>query len=253
MPETLRRIRLCGVPASPLSVDAAGDDGRSSVLVLFCRRPSLRIGKQRLAAELGAEAALSVAEALLDCALEDASAWPGEVVISPAESADEEWAAQVLDGRAEVVPQPPLGFGERLEYIDRTLRTRGVTRIAFIGSDAPGLDSTYYSAADAALADHDVVIGPALDGGVTLMGARVPWRGLAQLPWSQDTLYASLFESCRQAGLSTALLPPNYDVDTGADIDRAIEALKNDQRPARCRLRAVLIEARASSSAPGPA
>ena len=51
-------------------------------LVLVCKRPALGIGKQRLAAKVGQELALQIAEALLACALEDVLAWPGSVVIA---------------------------------------------------------------------------------------------------------------------------------------------------------------------------
>ncbi|HET7757822.1 MAG TPA: hypothetical protein VFK87_11255, partial [Steroidobacteraceae bacterium] len=68
----------------------------TAVLVVFCRRPSLGAGKQRLAARLGGAGALAVAGALLECALEDAAAWPGELVLSPESPASAHWARQLL-------------------------------------------------------------------------------------------------------------------------------------------------------------
>ena len=49
-------------------------------LVLLCKRPALGHAKQRLAGTLGQEAALSVAQALLACALEDLRQWRGQQI-----------------------------------------------------------------------------------------------------------------------------------------------------------------------------
>jgi uncharacterized protein len=220
-----------------------------AVLVLFCRRPSVQTGKQRLAAVIGAERACRVAQALLDCALEDAHIWPGAVVISPADPRDAQWAMQLLDRPVDVVPQPDGGFGERLEQVDRMVRARGATHVVFIGSDAPSLDGHYYAAARAALVEHDFVLGPAAGGGVALMGARVHWSALANLPWSESTLCAVLSAACRDAPASVAMLPMSYDVDTATDLDHAAERLRSDDRPARRRLLELLVAIRAGSAA----
>lgn len=228
----------------PSSTIISQGDPAAGTLVLFCRRPRPGIGKQRLAGEIGVEGAHRIAEALLDCALEDAAEWPGEVVVAPAAAIDSEWAAGVMQRPVSVLAQPASTFGERLEFIDAALRARGQQRVTFIGSDAPTLDRSFYDAARAALTEYDVVLGPALDGGVTLMGARVPWSGLPRLPWSQDTLHASLAESCRAAGSTVATLPQSFDVDTLADLRRAAESLRTDPRPARRRLRELLNDPR---------
>jgi hypothetical protein len=211
----------------------AGPGGPEAALVVFCKRPAPGTAKQRLAAALGDEAALRIAQALLDCALEDAQAWPGPVVLSPAHAIDAPWARRLLRRPARVVAQPDGGLGERLEAVDRELRSGGLTHLIFIGSDAPGLDEGYYAAARRALEWHDVVLGPARDGGVTLMGARRSWPPLAGLPWSESTLAAGLERCCIDAGASVASLPRSYDVDTAQDLALAHEDLGGDSRAAR--------------------
>lgn len=212
----------------------------SVVLVVFCRRPSLHAGKQRLATAIGVERAQRVAQALLACALEDATVWPGPVVIAPADACDREWARQ-LCGRWDVLPQSEGGFGERLEALDRELRGYGARSIVFIGSDAPALNEDDYATARAALADHDIVLGPAADGGVTLMGARLPWPTLPDLPWGEANLFEALSDRCRARSLSVALLRPGFDVDTVADLERVLVQLRQDARPARRELHALLV------------
>lgn len=205
----------------------------STALVVFCRRPAPGIGKQRLAADIGSAAAAEIAELLLGAALEDAARWPGPVVLSPSEAHDAEWAARLLDRPVQVIPQPAGNLGERLQSVDRCVREHHRAAVVFIGSDAPALGEQDYAAARSALMHDDVVLAPAMDGGVTLMAARNAWPDLADLPWSSDQLHAALAERCTTQGLRVARLPPGYDVDRAADLQRLCQDLRTDQRPAR--------------------
>ncbi|MGH8297422.1 MAG: DUF2064 domain-containing protein, partial [Steroidobacteraceae bacterium] len=223
----------------------------AATLVLFCRRPALGNGKQRLARSLGETASLAIAEALLECALEDAAAWPGVVVISPSSADDAAWAAALTGDPERVLTQGEGNLGRRLNRVDASLRRRGCERVLFIGSDAPSLRPGDLRAAAQSLGDADVVLVPAEDGGVTLMGSRVAWPDLTGLPWSQSTLGAALEQRCREARLSVVRLPGSYDVDEAADLPAAIAALSSDDRPARARLRELLVAVlRSSSSGP---
>ena len=209
-------------------------------LVLFCRRPAEGVGKQRLASALGTGPAAELAALLLETALEDAASWPGPVVLSPADPQDTAWASGLLTRTSEVVAQPAGNLGERLNAVDRALRARGHQQLCFIGSDAPALDPAYYSAARAALAEADVVLGPAVDGGVTLMAAAQPWPSLSGLPWSSADLGHALSALCEARGLRVAALGLRHDVDVPADLATAWRELRTDRRPGRRALRAWL-------------
>lgn len=212
-----------------------------AALVLFCRRPLLGEGKRRLARALGDARAFAVAQALLKCALEDVADWPGPLVLSPARAEDAPWAAQQVSRAVRVLPQPEGNLGERIAAVDALVRDDGCDRVLFIGSDAPSLRAAHLIAAVDALERSDVVLMPSADGGVTLMGSRVRWPDLAGLPWSKAGLGEALAQLCRGAGLGVALLEGSYDVDEPADCLLAIERLAHDERPARRRLRALLI------------
>ncbi len=208
---------------------------RETVLVVFCRRPAPGVGKQRLAAGVGREAALSIADALLACTLEDLRDWNGPIVLAPAEPQDQVWAQSLLGTRTQVQvqPQQPGNLGERLEAVDRVLRAQGATRVLYIGTDAPALPSGCFVEAADALCRADVVVVPARDGGVALMGAARAWPPLAALPWSTAALGASLEAACRARGDSIARLAGSSDVDELADLDWVCTALADDRRPAR--------------------
>ncbi|MEZ5563512.1 MAG: glycosyltransferase [Gammaproteobacteria bacterium] len=207
---------------------------RPAVLVVFCRRPVIGTGKQRLAAEIGTAQAAEIATLLLATTLEDARSWPGPVVLAPSEAEDADWAATLLPGSATIIPQTAGNLGERLQGIDRMVRATQPGAVIYVGSDAPVLSEADYAAARKALMHHDVVLGPALDGGVTLMGARCPWPELADLPWSSDQLCAALAGHCVAHGLDVATLQPvRYDVDLATDLQRLCADLRTDMRPAR--------------------
>ena len=204
------------------------------VLVLVCKRPALGIAKQRLAASVGQEGARRVAEALLACALEDAREWPGPVVIAPAHASDYAWAASLLpqlQPKIHIVPQTEGNLGQRLNAVDRSLRERGLEQLIYIGSDAPALVAADHAAAREALLNHDIVLKPAADGGVVLMGSRRSWPMLTRCR-STSHLGSALADCCQAAG-SLAMLAHSFDVDEKQDMLHLITALKADQRPAR--------------------
>ena len=207
-----------------------------SVLVVFLRRPALNVGKQRIAAELGAQAALGLSHCLLAATLEDAMEWQGQIVLAPAHHADVDWAHDLLDGQAKIVAPPAGNLGKRINAVDQTVRKAAPPCVIFIGTDAPSLDNDYLVQARDALARFDVVLGPADDGGVTLMGARQPWPKLNDLPWETPELGNALEAACTDQGLSVNRLDRRYDVDTHSDLARAYADLHRDPRPARQQL-----------------
>ena len=208
-------------------------------LILVCKRPAPGIGKQRLTASLDTEMTQKIADALLACALEDACDWPGPVVIAPASVEDVEWARALsapVTSPVTVAPQVAGNLGQRLNALDQTLRAQGMKQLVFIGSDAPGLDTADYAATCAALHHADVVLIPALDGGVVLMANRYAWPDLSALPWSSGQLGVALINACRKARQSVRTLRQGTDVDEIEDLLRLVTLLRQDSRPARCAL-----------------
>ncbi len=88
-----------------------------------------------------------------------------------------------------------------------------------IGTDAPGVDRHYLRAAATALARHDAVVGPALDGGYTLIGLRRPAPQLFDaMPWSTSQVMDQTRTRLRRLGLRHAELAPLSDIDEPADL-----------------------------------
>jgi len=212
----------------------AADENQTSwpAVIVFCKRPHAGSGKQRLAASIGSASALGIAEALLDCALEDARDWPGRLVIAPACAADRDWATSLHAG-ADVIVQTDGNMGQRLQHIDHCLLQQGCAQRIFIGTDAPLLSQQTLHDAARAMQHNDVVLQPALDGGVTLMATTPAWPDLNELPWSNSDLGLALQAACLVAGHSLFLLPASIDIDVLADLHQVWPDLLDDPRPAR--------------------
>ena len=184
------------------------------VLVLFAKYPVPGYAKTRLIPALGATraalvhrhlAALTVAKLL-------ASNAPVEVRYAGA-SADtmREW----LGNGVTLIEQVEGGLTERL--IDAS---RAAPHI-FFGADTPDLDGETINAAITALRDHDIVIGPAEDGGYYLIGMNEARPELlTDMPWSTEQVFPETMRRCASLGLMTAILPMLADCDRPEDLAR---------------------------------
>ncbi|MBB4602280.1 hypothetical protein HNQ93_002151 [Hymenobacter luteus] len=192
-------------------------------LLLFARRPELGRVKTRLAADLGDEAALAVYRRLLAHTQAVAApvaahrtVWLAEA--GPAADLSDEW------GGYEQQPQPPGDLGQKMQAAFAQSFARGAAAVVIIGTDCPGLTTAHLTAAFRALETHDVVLGPATDGGYYLLGMKQLWPDLFQnKAWSTETVRAATEADVQRLKLSLCLLPELRDVDTAADL-RAWEA-----------------------------
>ena len=209
---------------------------KDPTLVVFCKRPKIGQGKQRLAAEIGKDKAFEIAKFLLACAFEDARNWKGPVILSPSDKDDIDWFRQYYGKKCTLLSQPLGNIGERIQWVDQELRNKGHNSLIYIGTDAPGLNSAYYQKACKALRLAEVVLGPAEDGGVTIMGSNSIWPALKKLPWSMDNLGISLLEHCLENGKTVEVLPQSSDVDLKSDLLKVKDYLVGDKRKERRRM-----------------
>ncbi|MEJ7661376.1 MAG: TIGR04282 family arsenosugar biosynthesis glycosyltransferase [Hymenobacter sp.] len=148
-------------------------------LLIFAREPVLGRVKTRLAAGIGAEAALAAYRELLalTAAAVAAAQVPATVWLAEA-PADE--AAATIPAAAPPRPewpglpwrvQPPAdSLGTRMAHAFGAAFGAGAGRVVVIGTDCPGLSAALLTRAFDQLLTHDVVIGPAADGGYYLLG-----------------------------------------------------------------------------------
>lgn len=190
------------------------------VLQQFARYP--QPGKVKTRLQLSPEDACAVHEELLlltasvlsASSLGDAELWVDH------EGVHATLSAAVSLGMAGPYLQSGSNLGERMYGALQHGLRRG-SAVVLVGSDCPGLSERYLAEAFAALESADVVLGPAEDGGFVLIGCRRVSEGmLSDVSWGGDGVLKQTRVKLDNSGLSVALLPELYDVDTPADLQR---------------------------------
>lgn len=206
-------------------------------LIVLTKRPKLGVGKQRLAKSIGIHPAKGIAEALLECVFEDLKDWARAGYFSVADDTDLDWAQAQCEARklqlVHCLAQGAGNLGHRIHGLETLASERGFNKRIYIGSDAPVLSAAMFLEIESDLDHFDVVLIPAIDGGVVLMASKLPWPDLTALPWSESDLGRVLRESCERLGMSVLVKPVASDIDVGSDLISYIPILKKDQRRSR--------------------
>lgn len=201
-------------------------------LVVLTRAPERGTAKTRLIPALGVEATYRLARAFVadTLALAAAGPWRGLVACTAAEAERE---LRRFAPAARFIGQADGDLGAR---IDGALRAALVQSRAavLIGSDTPDLPRELIVDAFAALESADIALGPASDGGFTLIGVRRWWPGLFDsVEWSTDTVCARTLANAERLGCRVALVDEWADVDDVRSLaELARRLLGNDRAPA---------------------
>lgn len=178
-------------------------------LVIFARTPRRGAVKRRLAASVGAAAALRfhrlMLESLLRRLARDAR-WRTVLCVTGGSWRWPRGLPRIAQGRG--------GLGARMA---RAIAAMPPGPVVLVGSDVPDIRPAHIERTFRALAGHDAVFGPARDGGYWLIGVRdrAFLRGLFEgVRWSTEQALAD----------TVANLPPGRShalVDTLSDVDDA--------------------------------
>lgn len=209
-------------------------------LLLFTRYPAPGAAKTRLIPTLGEVGAAQLHRGLAELALSEMNRYEGASAEIWYTGADLSAMAAWLGNDNSFRPQSSGDLGERMADAFRTSFAEGADCIVIAGTDCPDLGADTYAAAFDALATHDVVVGPAVDGGYYLIGLRrQSWPRAEVLFHEVDWGTAQVFDQTRTrialAGLTHALTAPLVDIDTPKDLpvwQRRVEAATG--RPAVC-------------------
>ncbi|PLY00769.1 MAG: hypothetical protein C0622_08240 [Desulfuromonas sp.] len=111
-------------------------------------------------------------------------------------------------------------LGRRMSAAFADLFVDGMDAVIGFGTDIPGITPAIVIRARADLATHDIVIGPAADGGYYLIGMkRMHPELFGDLPWGTADVYRQTREICTELGLSVAELPVLHDIDRPEDLE----------------------------------
>ncbi|MEE4143417.1 MAG: TIGR04282 family arsenosugar biosynthesis glycosyltransferase [Halieaceae bacterium] len=109
-------------------------------------------------------------------------------------------------------------LGERM-YNAMVAGLERFERVVLVGSDCPGIDCDYLEQALGGLDRADLVLGPAVDGGYVLIGAKRVSPALFEgISWGSATVLAETLQRLRRMNWSWQTLPPLADIDRPEDL-----------------------------------
>jgi rSAM/selenodomain-associated transferase 1 len=178
--------------------------------------------KTRLIPAVGAEGAAALQAHLTELALRRACATQQSVRLWLAGAPDPSVTRLANELGVEVHPQPEGDLGDRMLAALRHAQACGRRGIV-IGTDCPAQSEADIEHAGALLAEVDVVLQPADDGGYVMIGMAQPHPEVfARMPWGTDAVLEKTRERIRALGLRHAELPALPDLDRPEDIAVAL-------------------------------
>ncbi len=191
-------------------------------LILFTRYPQAGSAKTRLIPALGPEGAAALQRRLTEGVVEEVERLRQRRSVSfeihfagGSLSLVEGWLASGDRCR----PQPLGDLGHRLQCAFASAFAAGFRRVVLVGSDCPALSAPVLERAFDALRDHDLVLGPATDGGYYLVGlcGTAPFL-FSEMAWGESSVLLRTLNRAAAVGLRVALLETLSDVDRPEDL-----------------------------------
>ncbi len=187
---------------------------RTKHLVVMAKAPRLGRVKTRLAKDIGAVAAWSFYRQMLAMVIQPLAAspkWQTWLCVSPDPSVHQH---RVWPVRTDRYTQGSGDLGVRM---GRAMAQLPPGPVVLIGADIPDIKPDHIDQAFRLLGRHDMVFGPAPDGGYWLVGQRRHPRFLqpfSNVRWSSPHAMADTIANL-PASVSVGYLPELSDVDDG--------------------------------------
>src|SRR5690606_6446954 len=150
-------------------------------LIIFVRNLIDGQVKTRLAETLGNEVAMDIYTQLLNKVHNTVQLLDTDKIVFYSDYIEEDiWDKDVYKKQV----QQGDSLGKRMENAFESSFAKGYQKLVIIGTDCPGIDEVILENAFAKLEEHDIVIGPAMDGGYYLLGMTKESPCLFQnIPW----------------------------------------------------------------------
>jgi len=192
------------------------------ILVIMAKEPLVGLTKTRLCPPLTLDEAARLYEALLRDSISLASSLVGielAIAVTPPESIS--YFKGISPPDTLLIPVECIDIGDCLTQVLGNLLDMGHPGVLAFNADGPSVPQGYIQAAVGLLDECDVVLGPSEDGGYYLVGIKQLHPEIfVGVTWSTPKVLYQTLTKIQELGLETELLPPWYDVDTAADIER---------------------------------
>lgn len=184
----------------------------SNCLVIFAKTPEIGKVKTRLGKDIGFDKARDIYERILLRLIDKHERKEYATVFYVSGNAH-----YFLDKNLDVATQIAGSLGDKL--FDAFCKQLGLyEKVVIIGSDTPSVSSDDIRKAFFTLDAHDVVLGPAVDGGYYLVGLKDVHNIFHLSAWSHKNVLRDTLKIVQEKGLSYALLDEKRDIDTLEDL-----------------------------------
>ena len=190
-------------------------------LVMFTKYPERGQVKSRLAKDMGKEKAAALYHCFIEDLLERLSrgTYRFQMAFYPADKEHE--IKEMFGNEFSYISQAGVDLGERMKNTFNLCFSEGSQSVVVIGSDSPDLPAWIIEEAFFSLDDHDVVIGPSVDGGYYLIGFRKETFNpdvFAGPVWGTASVFQQTMTILRETGALVYALPVWQDIDRPEDI-----------------------------------
>jgi hypothetical protein len=191
-------------------------------LIVFTRYPEPGKTKTRLIPVLGAEGAATLQRKMTENQLAEVKELQAFYSLSVEvhfaggnEQLMQNWLGSNLIYRR----QSEGDIGCRMASAFQASFAAGMNGVVIIGIDCPDLNAQLIAQAFQALCQHDLVLGPAQDGGYYLIGLRrlIP-ELFTGISWSTAEVLQQTLSIAQKLELAVALLPLLSDIDRPEDL-----------------------------------
>ncbi|MEO2071064.1 MAG: TIGR04282 family arsenosugar biosynthesis glycosyltransferase [Zunongwangia sp.] len=186
-----------------------------NLLLIFTRNPEFGKVKTRLARDIGHQASLDIYKFLLAHTAKICTPLDTEKAVYYSEEIpnDDLWNATVFQKKKQVGED----LGERMQNAFAEGFNLGYSKIIIIGSDLYDIETKDLEQAFKVLNNHEIVIGPAEDGGYYLLGMKQLYPKLFKNKnWGTATVLQDTINELKKSNYK--LLEKRNDVDLYSDI-----------------------------------
>lgn len=193
---------------------------KHNALVIMAKEPHPASVKTRLRKSLTDEKRLALYVRLLEATIEKLRSVPGVdtfIAYTP-----ETALSFFKKFKLGLFPQTEGTLGDRLYNAARKVLDGGYRKAVLVGTDIPDISGSIVLNAFGLLSEHEIVFGPAVDGGYYLVGLKRPIRELFEdIPWSSERTLRESLDTAKKYGFSVATTETLLDIDTIDDVKRA--------------------------------
>ncbi len=188
-------------------------------LIIIAKYPEQGLVKTRLKGFLTDRKILALYTYLLEHTIEKLRAIPGvDTYIAYAPENAEEY---FLRFGLSLIGLSSCDLGLNMSHSFNAVFKRGYQRAALVGADIPDLSASIVLQAFEQLTDHDLVYGPAEDGGYYLVGMNTMITAVFEnVPWSSEHTLRISQDQAEKSGYTVGYTQTLGDIDKIEDVEK---------------------------------